>query len=211
MQLPSNVLETEKLSSKPPTNRFQSVFTSSTGTAVSTVAQLADCKLSEIEIKLGRGDVVYSDSFCADFWFYLMNNHVILAVCGAHPEHPYGNFARMIALMSSILFAMFLSCVCATTKGNVEFILNYGVFIILQTIFDMNAQYLSSMQCFKSEGVPVIYYYLVVGSRYKYLIAAVQPVFRQALYFATSWMFRWIMLLLLRCFFVHHRGISCRK
>jgi hypothetical protein len=24
-------------------------------------------------------------------------------------------------------------------------------------------------------------------------------------------MFRWIMLLLLRCFFVHHRGISCRK
>ena len=115
-----------------------------------------EMKMSLMERKLHNGDVIFTDSYWGDFKFYLWNNHIFFAIFCSHPENPNNKGARFLAFLSSNIFAMFLSSIAALEKDPTTFfILEYVVFMIIQTIFDMNALYISSCSCFHSDGTPV--------------------------------------------------------
>lgn len=116
--------------------------------------KMGDGKLSRMEKKLGNGDVIYSDSFWGDFWFYLKNNHIFFAICCAHPENPNTKLARFIAFLASIVLAMCLAAIAGLSSGTERLVLDYVVFMGVQTLFDLFAMYASSCRCFRSEGTP---------------------------------------------------------
>lgn len=121
---------------------------------VSTAAKMGDRKLTRTEKKLGNGDVIFTDSFFGDFWFYLQNNHIFLAIFCAHPENPNTKLARLIAFLASVVLAMCLAAVAGLSSGDERMVLVYVVFVIVQTAFDIFAMYISSCKCFRGEGVP---------------------------------------------------------
>ena len=43
--------------------------------------------------------------WCSDFVVYVLNTHVLLSVCCAHPKHPMSRFRRLLMLLSSLCFA----------------------------------------------------------------------------------------------------------
>ena len=46
--------------------------------------------------------------WCRDFGVYVLNTHVLLSVCCAHPKHPMSRFRRLLMLLSSLCFAFFV-------------------------------------------------------------------------------------------------------
>jgi hypothetical protein len=51
-------------------------------------------------------------SYCQDFRQYLTNNHLVFGICCHHPLHPITTGTRIIALVGSMLFGVFLTNVC---------------------------------------------------------------------------------------------------
>ena len=122
--------------------------------AMSIVRKNADTRLSPMAAKLKNGDVQFTGSFWGDFWFYIYNNHVLISIFCSHPENPNNKCARLLSFLASNVFAMFLAAVSTTQPEQTAFVLDYFVFLIVQTVFDMNASYVSSCKCFHREGVP---------------------------------------------------------
>lgn len=115
-------------------------------------------RLSPLERKLRRGDVIFSQSYWMDFKFYLENNHILLAICCTHREHVNNSFARIIAFITSNLFAVCLACISSTADESNKLILDYFVWVVVQTIFDLNIQYINTCECARGDGVPVRYH-----------------------------------------------------
>ena len=83
-----------------------------------TVDKMTNKHMSSMESKLANGDVRFTDNYWSDFKFYLYNNHILLAVFCSHHENPNNKGARLLAFLSSNVFAMFLASISALTDPN---------------------------------------------------------------------------------------------
>ena len=95
---------------------------------------------------LAAGRVVYTESWWRDCFFYICNNHVLLSVFCAHPEHPYSRCRRLLVLLNSLCFAFFLT---AILHAVVPFELAQGFLeatlgTVLQVIFDLPSSMMGS-------------------------------------------------------------------
>lgn len=93
------------------------------------------------------------------FLFSFRNNHIVLAICCAHPLNPNSRNSRFLAFLSSNAFALFLACLAPfLLKGQSQvtvILLEYVVFALLETIVDIQSQTLASCSCCHRDGVPV--------------------------------------------------------
>jgi hypothetical protein len=124
-------------------------MSSISGTAQTTIAPPLT-----IEQKLLQGDVLYSHSFWGDFRFYIRNNHILISIFAAHPRNPFSRVSRFIVFLASNLFAVFLASIAQTTGFKAQLILNYCVFVLLQTFYDNNAQSVATCACLRRERCP---------------------------------------------------------
>jgi hypothetical protein len=60
---------------------------------------------------LALGRVIWHDSFCPDFWFYMKNNHTILAIFCCHKMHPYTRWKRAVVWLCGTFGNFGFSCI----------------------------------------------------------------------------------------------------
>ncbi len=131
-----------------------------TSSVIVQASRLVDGELTPMEVKFKRGDVKFSGFFWQDFVFYLQNNHVLLAICFAHPENPFNNVARLLAFITSLVFGLILACISITNTSSsksfyLRLFLNTIIFVVVQAFFDINAQYINTCECIRHKGMPV--------------------------------------------------------
>ena len=98
---------------------------------------------------LASGRVTYTDSWIRDGLFYLCNNHVLLAVFLAHPEHPYGRLQRGLVLLDSLAFAFFITAVLHSLipLEMARSALHVTLGTLLQLAFDVPSSMLGTCPC----------------------------------------------------------------
>ena len=130
-------------------DRIQSSFSSCWGTCTTCdkaskraaeVSKKAAAKLNEIDESTGtRASEVAASlvegvnkiprGFWDDYRHFLRNNHPILSMCYAHPDHPYDRIERGLTFVLTLSWAFFFAALIAQDDGN--FLLRY----ILVTLF----------------------------------------------------------------------------
>ena len=79
---------------------------------------------------------VYSQSALSDFWLWLKNSHIIIALFLAHPKHPFGVRSRLIVLISNLLFGLGLAALLQSPEDeDLRTALEWSVLPILQSLF----------------------------------------------------------------------------
>ena len=109
---------------------------------------LGSRELTPMERKLTRGDVRFTKSYWGDFLFYIKNTHIIFSICCGHRDNPYGGAPRFIAVLSSNFYALFLAiCLTYEKDSRTAFIMEYTLIVVLQSLYDLEVQYLTSCAC----------------------------------------------------------------
>ena len=122
---------------------------------IRALQRATNTQLSRMEKKLTRGDTRFTESWWGDFIFYMQNNHVVLAIFLGHKENPFSGSPRLIALFSSNVYAIFLAiCITYERDNRTRLILEYTLVVALQSLYDLEVQYLTTCSCFHREGVP---------------------------------------------------------
>lgn len=122
--------------------------------------------LSEMKIRLAKGEVVYSDSFCSDFVFYVKNKHPIISICFSHPEHPFSKCGRLVFLLCSLLFSFSLSLLWIMLSPNQVFqeealndVALYAAEVVvlgaLQSVYDSIFVSASAVSCIYTRRFPI--------------------------------------------------------
>lgn len=98
---------------------------------------------------LESGRVTYTRSWLRDCCFYLCNNHILLSVFLAHPEHPYGRLQRGLVLFNSLAFAFFITAVlnAVVPVDLLRAALHVTIGTLLQLAFDLPASMLGTCPC----------------------------------------------------------------
>ena len=121
-----------------------------------TISKQGDRHRSHMEKAFLAKKVKFTENFWADYWFYLCNNHVVLSICCNHRENPFSGCPRIIGLVASLLFALLseLSLAFGKSSENEKSILKWTLILVLQSVFDLEVQQLTSCVCMRSEGMP---------------------------------------------------------
>lgn len=105
-------------------------------------------ELTLMEKKLSRGDVRFSKSYWGDYVFYIRNTHIIFSIFCGHHDSPYGGAPRLMAMISSNFYAIFLAiCLSYEEDSRTAFIMEYTLIVLLQSLYDLEVQYLTSCAC----------------------------------------------------------------
>ena len=98
---------------------------------------------------LATGRVTFTDSWLRDCLFYICNNHVLLSVFLAHPEHPYPRLQRGLVLFNSLSFAFFVTAVLHVfvPLDIARAALHATIGTLLQLAFDIPASMLGTCPC----------------------------------------------------------------
>ena len=99
---------------------------------------------------LRQGRVHFApNGWWSDFFFYLAQNHVLLAAFFAHPEHPYSSVRRMLVLLSSVAWAYFLCGLFFVLfpYGPVRLLVTVTIGTVLQLAWDLPNGMLGSCAC----------------------------------------------------------------
>eukprot|EP00949_MAST-11_sp_MAST-11-sp1_P002583 g2583.t1 len=99
---------------------------------------------------LGNGVVVYSNSYCRDYLFYIRNNHALLSLFCSHPLHPYSKMERFFAQLCSFCIVL-----CAEANlYNVSSDWSSYLWPILISIFDTLMSQAATCGCVQGNQVP---------------------------------------------------------
>jgi hypothetical protein len=75
----------------------------------------------------------FTDSYWNDYKFYVLNNHLILSIFCGHPENPYSGCPRLLAVISSNFYAIFLAiCLTYEPSESKRMIFEYTLVVVLQ-------------------------------------------------------------------------------
>lgn len=136
-----------------------------------TAAKLAaKNELPPLAESLAKGLTIYSQSFGSDLWLYLKNNHLILSLFLAHPQHPFSPMERRVCLVCSLCLGFGLTCLFnLVPNGSEKTILSVLVGGIVQGLYDFLLK--SFANCLCVQRCPRVIVWLVEALGYLGLCA----------------------------------------
>ena len=98
---------------------------------------------------------MWSQDWKLDLWLHMKNNHILLALFMAHPDHPFSPRERQVGLAISLIvgygLALLFDSVCQTKTASL--VVNLCVAAIVQTFVDTIYAAVATCACLQ-EGVP---------------------------------------------------------
>jgi hypothetical protein len=107
--------------------------------------------------KLNNGDTHYGNNgWCADFFFYVRNNHELLSMVpciGAHPKHPFSKCERLLVSFVTWTLAFLLACIWELSIDDLDtkYYVNIIVGGIMLTFYGMFLRALAQCSCVQSD------------------------------------------------------------
>ena len=94
---------------------------------------------------------VYSQSFWSDWWLWMKNEHIFISQFLAHPYHRFTRRERVLALLSSVLFALGLTSFFNTIPSRaLRLLMSMSVGVVLQTVGDTKLEAFGDCRCLPS-------------------------------------------------------------
>ena len=103
--------------------------------------------LDPLVSRLFHGVVVFSKSWRGDLWLYLKNEHIVLSMFAAHPDHPFSKYDRTVVTCISVIVAYGLDC-CFMSTGSptTAFIMSMTIGVVVQSLFGEVNHHFAALQ-----------------------------------------------------------------
>ena len=94
---------------------------------------------------------VYSRSWSSDLWLWLKNEHIVLSLVYAHPEHSFSPVERQVVLLISLVFGFGVTCLL-NLVGNpsMRVVLSVTVAAVIQGVNDTLLKIAATCSCVQS-------------------------------------------------------------
>eukprot|EP01083_Nonionella_stella_P166885 559386_1 len=121
-----------------------------------------DLPYAAFRTDLAKHKLVWTGSFCSDLWFYVRNEHPLLAICLSPKEHPLGRWERFfielfifaIACMWAASVTLYMMSINDDNKY-VRFVAYYGYSILgglVKTVVNSILKAVATCSCLQEEG-----------------------------------------------------------
>ena len=107
---------------------------------------------------------VYSRSWSSDLWLWLKNEHIVLSLVYAHPEHSFSPVERQVVLLISLVFGFGVTCLL-NLVGNptMRVVLSVTVAAVIQGVNDTLLKIAATCSCVQSCPRPIKWCFESVG------------------------------------------------